>query len=381
MPPKGGAGKGGGGGGGGQKQAQASAAKKVADATFGMKNKSKSKKVQTYITNIEKSYTGGQHAKPLDPDANKSKKALKAEKAAELGEYFRPVVAAAPKLAPGEDPKSVLCEFFKMGTCTKGAKCKFSHDVNVARKGAKIDVYTDRRDGAPPDDGDSMESWDEATLRSVVSKKEGRPNQTQIVCKFFLEAIENKKYGWFWECPNGARCQYRHALPPGFVFDKKEDADALAAEAAEPMEKTMEEERASLRGGTPMTYDLFLVWKERKRLAKESEDAGRLDAAKKSRNLAGMSGREMFEFKPELFADDDSAASRETFSTKNPAAQNCVQEADDDDDDDDVVLPEESGSEPSPTAAPDSTAAAAAGVPDASAPLTTALDPSLFEDD
>ena len=24
------------------------------------------------------------------------------------------------------------------------------------------------------------------------------------MCKYFVEAIENAKYGWFWECPNGA---------------------------------------------------------------------------------------------------------------------------------------------------------------------------------
>jgi ssDNA-binding Zn-finger/Zn-ribbon topoisomerase 1 len=37
-----------------------------------------------------------------------------------------------------------------------------------------------------------------------------------------LEAIESSKYGWFWECPNGPQCKYRHALPVGFVLKKKE---------------------------------------------------------------------------------------------------------------------------------------------------------------
>lgn len=46
------------------------------------------------------------------------------------------------------------------------------------------------------------------------------------ICKYFLDALENNKYGWFWECPNGAiKCHYRHALPPGFVLkkDKKKE--------------------------------------------------------------------------------------------------------------------------------------------------------------
>ena len=46
----------------------------------------------------------------------------------------------------GVDPKSILCEFFKAGQCTKGFKCKFSHDLNVQRKGEKIDIYSDKRD-------------------------------------------------------------------------------------------------------------------------------------------------------------------------------------------------------------------------------------------
>lgn len=46
------------------------------------------------------------------------------------------------------------------------------------------------------------------------------------VCKYFLDAIENNKYGWFWVCPGGGdNCMYRHALPPGFVLkkDKKKE--------------------------------------------------------------------------------------------------------------------------------------------------------------
>lgn len=37
---------------------------------------------------------------------------------------------------------------------------------------------------------------------------------------FFLEAVEKSKYGWFWSCPNGTSCIYRHALPPGFILKK-----------------------------------------------------------------------------------------------------------------------------------------------------------------
>ena len=42
------------------------------------------------------------------------------------------------------DPKSVLCEYYKAGQCTKGFKCKYSHDLDIGRKTAKIDIFTDK---------------------------------------------------------------------------------------------------------------------------------------------------------------------------------------------------------------------------------------------
>lgn len=59
------------------------------------------------------------------------------------------------------------------------------------------------------------------------------------VCKFFLEAVETNKYGWFWSCPTGDGCIYRHCLPPGnlniimrpchALFPLVDDADEGAA--------------------------------------------------------------------------------------------------------------------------------------------------------
>ena len=45
----------------------------------------------------------------------------------------------------GVDPKSVLCAFFKQGQCQKGAKCKFSHDLTMGRKGEKKSIYSDEK--------------------------------------------------------------------------------------------------------------------------------------------------------------------------------------------------------------------------------------------
>ena len=59
------------------------------------------------------------------------------------------------------------------------------------------------------------------------------------VCKYFLEAVEKKQYGWFWVCPNGGKdCHYRHALPPGYVL--KSQMKALLEEETEKI--SIEEE-------------------------------------------------------------------------------------------------------------------------------------------
>jgi hypothetical protein len=51
-----------------------------------------------------------------------------------------------------------------------------------------------------------MEDWDEDKLAEVINKKHGaeKATTTDIICKHFLDAVENNKYGWFWECPDKA---------------------------------------------------------------------------------------------------------------------------------------------------------------------------------
>lgn len=40
------------------------------------------------------------------------------------------------------------------------------------------------------------------------------------------------RFGWFWECPNGGeKCQYRHALPPGFMLKSQRKAAEEAEKA------------------------------------------------------------------------------------------------------------------------------------------------------
>lgn len=44
-----------------------------------------------------------------------------------------------------------------------------------------------------------MEDWDQETLEKVIKEKHGNEkptNTTNIICKYFLEAVEKKQYGW-----------------------------------------------------------------------------------------------------------------------------------------------------------------------------------------
>ncbi|XP_009413534.2 zinc finger CCCH domain-containing protein 11 isoform X1 [Musa acuminata AAA Group] len=290
MPPKG-------------QPSKAELAKKqkvVEDKTFGLKNKNKSKNVQKYVQSLQQS------VQPK-PDSSKiaAKKKKEEDKAREkeLNDLFK-IAVSQPKVPVGVDPKSILCEFFKVGQCQKGFKCKFSHDLNVQRKGEKIDLYSDQRDC----DQGTMEDWDQEMLEKVVETKNKEYNQnkpTDIVCKYFLDAVEKKQYGWFWVCPNGGKdCHYRHALPPGYVL--KSQMKALLEEETEKItiEEEIENQRAKVSTSTPLTPELFTQWKRKKMEEREADLAAmRADRAKNDR----MSGRELFLSDSSLFVDDDEA--------------------------------------------------------------------------
>jgi len=202
----------------------------------------------------------------------------------------------------------VLCAFYKAGHCEKGTKCKFSHDLNVGRKVEKKNLYEDSRQEKLED---TMETWDEEKLRSVVLSKAGNPrNTTDIVCKHFIQAIESQKFGWFWECPSGENCQYRHALPPGFVLKSQKKAAEEAARAnVISLEEFLEVERHKLGSNlTPVTPETFSVWKKTRLDKKEVEQ----EALKKAKELqssagksSGMSGRDLFQYNPEWFKDEE----------------------------------------------------------------------------
>ncbi|XP_066178597.1 zinc finger CCCH domain-containing protein 15 [Sylvia atricapilla] len=300
--------------GGSKKADQKKKEKIIEDKTFGLKNK-KGAKQQKFIKAVTHQVKFGQQ-NPRQAAQSESEKKLKKEdkkkELQELNELFKPVVAAQ-KISKGADPKSVVCAFFKQGQCTKGDKCKFSHDLSLERKCEKRSVYIDARDEDL--EKDTMDNWDEKKLEEVVNKKHGEAEKkkpkTQIVCKYFLDAIENNKYGWFWVCPGGGdNCMYRHALPPGFVLKKDKKKEEKQDEIS--LEDLIEKERAALGPNvTKITLECFIAWKRRKRqekIDKAEQDMERRKADFKAGKALVISGREVFEFRPELVDADDEEA-------------------------------------------------------------------------
>ncbi|KAF7771648.1 hypothetical protein Agabi119p4_5959 [Agaricus bisporus var. burnettii] len=260
-----------------KKQAPGPSNKVKDDKTFGMKNKNKSSKVQKQVAQIQ-----AQQAV-----AGKSRSVIEKEREKEL---------RAKQKADEEKRKKEEAAMFKP----------------VLGIVEKKNLYEDNREDKATD---TMDQWDEEKLRRVVLSKHGNPRtSTDIVCKFFIEAIETQKFGWFWECPNGSNCQYRHALPPGFVLKSQKKALDEAAKANTiSLEEFLEVERHKLGTNlTPVTPESFAVWKKTRMDKKEAEQ----EALRKAKDLhssagksSGMSGRDLFQYNPEWFEDEDEAGS------------------------------------------------------------------------
>ncbi|KAG6862025.1 hypothetical protein C0995_008213 [Termitomyces sp. Mi166 len=298
-----------------KKQPQASSSKVKED------KKNKSAKVQKQVAQLQAqaAMTGKSRAtleKEKEKVLREKAKAEEEKRKKEEAAMLKPVMAQ--KVPFGVDPKTILCAYFKAGQCEKGNKCKFSHDLNVGRKVEKKNLYEDSREEKLKD---TMDTWDDEKLQRVVLSKAGNPRTTTDVGEPLLtnvskidisssDSIEDMKFGWFWECPNGDGCQYRHALPPGFVLKSQKKAMDEAAKANEiSLEEFLEVERHKLGSNlTPVTRETFAVWKKTRTDKKAAEEEA-LRKAKNAQNAAGknvgMSGRDLFTYNPEWFADSD----------------------------------------------------------------------------
>uniref|UniRef100_A0A674B4M6 Zinc finger CCCH-type containing 15 n=1 Tax=Salmo trutta TaxID=8032 RepID=A0A674B4M6_SALTR len=121
--------------------------------------------------------------------------------------------------------------------------------------------------------------------------KERRPREVLAlgVCKYFLCAIENNKYGWFWVCPGGGiNCMYLHPLPARFIKKKEENLTGGA------------DRECAL--GPDFTR---ITLKRQERIAKDERDMERkTDDFSPGRSLGVMV---VFEFHSDLVDDDEEA--------------------------------------------------------------------------
>ena len=68
-----------------------------------------------------------------------------------------------------------VVQFYLLGTCGKGDRCKFSHDLEIERKAEKRSLYCDVRE----DDKETSEDWDEEKLKEVIEKKHAEADKSK----------------------------------------------------------------------------------------------------------------------------------------------------------------------------------------------------------
>jgi len=114
----------------------------------------------------------------------------------------------------------------------------------------------------------------------------------KILACFFIQAVEEKKYGWFWECPNeGDNCPYFHKLPQDYIFK----SDEVVVKDTRTLEEIIEERRSGISGGTPVNAKTFKEWKDKKlQLKAEKEEESKNQRTKdiKSGHVK-LTGREI----------------------------------------------------------------------------------------
>ncbi|KAK3712857.1 hypothetical protein QZH41_019205, partial [Actinostola sp. cb2023] len=260
--------------------------KVIEDKTFGLKNK-KGKKQQEYVKQVthQVKYGGNPITRKVSNSTFRSitcsRKKLEVEAKKkdkeEANKLFKPAITQ--KIPAGADPKSVVCAFFKQGQCSKGDKCKFSHDLNLDRKGEKRSLYVDKRDAEEDElQNDTMDKWDQQKLEEVIEQKHG---------------IKEK-------CM--PKTEIRLRLGPNL---------------------------------TKITLETFLQWKQRKlkekRAAYEKDQEKKKDDFRSGRIVGKVSGREVFQFKPELVGADDADDDEETEDIS-------IYKKKDDDDEDEIKV-------------------------------------------
>ena len=289
---------------GGKKAEKKLAAKIIEDKTFGLKNKNKSHAVQKYIkgiVDVTKRKVGLKIEDKSREFQEKADKKKQRQEEAFLNSLYKQVAAVKEQIVPeGVDSKTILCELFKQGKCELGDKCKFSHDLNIEFNKGTFDIYTDLREFK-----NKFENEVNKIAEEKEKKRKNRP-ETNIVCKYFLDAVRKKIYGWNWECPNGETCHYKHYLPKNYILltDKDKEQEDMTIDEYMDLEEQIDAERERIAvNGTKVDDVTFKLWKQKR---DEFRNATKDDKDKET-TLSKFTGIQLFKKQSDLFKDDDNA--------------------------------------------------------------------------
>lgn len=262
-----------------KKSQREKAEKRLEEATFGMKNKNKSSKVQNFIEKATKSvkhsqlYAEGDKAKQAKKDARQAQQ-LQEE---ELRLLFNDAISSQF----GKNKAQKAAEAKGLGVDQQKSDVQDILDgiSSDEESDYEIDEYGAKRRAAPVTtaDGSSSSATDTAAPE---------------------EAVE--------------------------VFREK------------TIEDIIEEQRAKLQAqggaGTPVTSASFAAWKERKALRRQQEAEAKLKAEqhkkKGGKGLSVLSGKELFNYNASLFTDDDAAITAKEEEQLNAETQVVSHEAD-----------------------------------------------------
>ena len=288
------------------KKAEKKVEKIVEDKTFGLKNKKKSAAVQKYIKGIEnvtRQKVGLGVEDKSKKYAEKAEKKKARQEEAFLASLYKQITAVKTQEVPeGQQAKNILCENFKNGNCSLGDKCPFSHDLNINFNQGTFDIYTDLRNVKSK----LNEEQEVNKIAEEKEKKKGRIPQSNIVCKYFLEAVKKKIYGWKWECPNGDTCHYRHSLPKGYILitEKDKAQEDMTIDEFMDLEEQIDEERARIsENGTKVTEETFREWKKKR----DEFRKGEKDEQENDNMKSKLTGVQLFKKQADLFKDDENA--------------------------------------------------------------------------
>eukprot|EP01083_Nonionella_stella_P090059 251585_1 len=256
----------GGGGGTSKKSEQKRKTKVIDDKTFGLKNKNKSKKVQAHISSVTKNVMNS--GDPKERKIAEQRARMKAD-------------AKARKKAAEQERNALFGEALlavKKKTTTKTS----------AEGGSK---------GRDHDDGKGKAKSGQSRAMKMMFQMDAQEME---------EALKSD---------------------PNYV-------PTLEDEVELKRQRKLAEFKAKGIKGTPVTHESFKAWQEKKRKRKQEEAKKKVEAELKKKKggkgLSVLSGRDLFEYKRDLFKDDEDAQDNKDLILEESAIEKVAEKVESD---------------------------------------------------